>query len=104
MKKVKMLKSIAGEDFRLGKGQEIELEDELAIGWESVGVCDILESVSAKEIKRFSIPIKRETMEKGPDETAMKVHTPIEKKHEQRKVEPKKVPITKKKAPVKKKK
>jgi hypothetical protein len=71
MKKVIMLRSLGGDGWKLGKGAITELEDELAIGWDSAGVCTILDDVYAKPVKRFHIPHKHETMERGPEETAV---------------------------------
>lgn len=80
-----MLRSIAGDDWKLGKGAEVELEDEVAVGWESANVCRIIEDSYAKKVERFHIPVKYDTMEKGPDEIAVKIHTPAAKKMEVRK-------------------
>ena len=85
MKKVIMLRSIAGDDWKLGKGAEVELEDEVAVGWESANVCRIIEDSYAKKVEHFHIPVKHDTMEKGPDETAVKLHAPGPKKVEVRK-------------------
>lgn len=90
MKKVRMLRSIAGDDFRLGKGQELELEDELALGWESANVCIILDSVSATEVKRFDKSI-HQTADRIPEEKAIKIiKAPIVKPKETRSIPVKK--------------
>lgn len=86
-----MLRSLGGQDWKLGKGQELELDDKQAEAWASVSprpVCEILSDSYAKELKPFQVPNRRaiyETAEKHEYEKAvLKEHAPTEKPKELR--------------------